>query len=313
MIKIFSFGGGVQSTAALILAAQGKIDYSEFVFCNVGDDSENPATLQYFHEYSMPYAKRHGLILHEIHKTKRDGTRVTLLEQLTKPDSRSIGIPVRMAKSGAPGRRSCTVEYKVKLCDQFIKKNHGIGRLLQKERGYAQMAKAIKGQMLRAGHDPQQAEAHYLSTLSMIKMPRPLVTIALGISLDEWHRAKNSSGIEWKALDYPLLNLKLTRNDCKQIILDAGEPVPPPSSCWFCPMHTTQRWQEIKRETPPLFEGTADLEELLISRRLRLGRDPIYFHHSLIPLRLAITDQPISAEETAQQEQEQCLTGGCFL
>src|SRR5258708_98613 len=47
-LKVFSFGGGVQSVAALVLAAQGKIDYRHFVFCNVGDDSENPATLEYY-------------------------------------------------------------------------------------------------------------------------------------------------------------------------------------------------------------------------------------------------------------------------
>ena len=31
-IRVFSFGGGVQSVACLVLAAQGKIDYKTFVF-----------------------------------------------------------------------------------------------------------------------------------------------------------------------------------------------------------------------------------------------------------------------------------------
>jgi hypothetical protein len=41
-LRFFSYGGGVQSTAALVLAAQGKIDYPVFLFANVGDDSEHP-------------------------------------------------------------------------------------------------------------------------------------------------------------------------------------------------------------------------------------------------------------------------------
>lgn len=45
MIRAFSYGGGVQSTAALVLAAQGIIDYPLFLFSNVGDDSEHPGTL----------------------------------------------------------------------------------------------------------------------------------------------------------------------------------------------------------------------------------------------------------------------------
>ena len=46
MIRAISFGGGVQSTALLVLASQGKIDFRTFLFANVGDDSEHPATLR---------------------------------------------------------------------------------------------------------------------------------------------------------------------------------------------------------------------------------------------------------------------------
>src|SRR5438477_12099715 len=60
-MRVFSYGGGVQSTAALVLAAQRKIDYPTFLFCNVGDDSEHPASLDYVHEYAIPYAQKHGI------------------------------------------------------------------------------------------------------------------------------------------------------------------------------------------------------------------------------------------------------------
>ena len=53
-MRIFSYGGGVQSTAALVLAAQGIIDYPTFLFCNVGNDSEDPKTLDYVHKYALP-------------------------------------------------------------------------------------------------------------------------------------------------------------------------------------------------------------------------------------------------------------------
>lgn len=46
MIRSVSYGGGVQSTALLVLAAQRRIDYPLFLFANVGDDSENPATVR---------------------------------------------------------------------------------------------------------------------------------------------------------------------------------------------------------------------------------------------------------------------------
>jgi hypothetical protein len=39
--RVVSYGGGVQSNALLVLAAQGRIDYRTFLFANVGDDSEH--------------------------------------------------------------------------------------------------------------------------------------------------------------------------------------------------------------------------------------------------------------------------------
>ena len=45
-MKVISYGGGVQSTAMLVLANQGAIDSVDAaLFSNVGDDSEHPATL----------------------------------------------------------------------------------------------------------------------------------------------------------------------------------------------------------------------------------------------------------------------------
>ena len=46
-IKVFSFGGGVQSVAVLALAARGAVEYDAFVFANVAIDSESPHTIEY--------------------------------------------------------------------------------------------------------------------------------------------------------------------------------------------------------------------------------------------------------------------------
>lgn len=111
-VKAFSFGGGVQSVAALVLAAQGRIDYRTFIFANVGDDSEYPETMRYVREVAIPYAEAHGLELIEVKKTRRDGSTETLWEKLHRTE-RSIDIPVRMW-NGAPGNRGCTADFKIK-------------------------------------------------------------------------------------------------------------------------------------------------------------------------------------------------------
>ncbi len=122
-LRVFSYGGGVQSTAALVLAAQGTIDFKTFLFCNVGEDSENPATLDYVRDYARPFAEKHDIEFIELQRT-RFGEPETIYQRLTRPGSRSIGIPVRMAGSGAPGNRACTGDFKIKVIAKWLRE-HG--------------------------------------------------------------------------------------------------------------------------------------------------------------------------------------------
>jgi hypothetical protein len=121
MKHIFSCGGGVQSTACLVLAAQGRIPYRTFVFANVGDQSEDPRTIRYIAEVLKPYAHQHGIEWIDVQRKRRDETPVDLYAELQRP-IRSIDIPVRMS-NGAPGRRNCTVHFKIKPIAKWIRRN----------------------------------------------------------------------------------------------------------------------------------------------------------------------------------------------
>ncbi|MGW0933418.1 phosphoadenosine phosphosulfate reductase [Streptomyces sp. NPDC002666] len=246
LIRSISYGGGVQSTALLVLAAQGRIDFRTFLMANVGDDSENPGTLAYLETYAQPFAAQHGIELVVLDRVMvRSGEVRTLHGQLTKEGSRSLAIPVRMS-NGAPGTRSCTADFKIKV----------IGREL-KRRGATKEAPA---------------------------------TIGIGISLDEIHRANNRRCEPHEEIVYPLLELGLRRIDCARIIRDAGLPVPPKSSCWFCPFHRPETWHDMRRRQPELFEKSCQLEELLNARRDVLGKDHVYLTRFGRPLREAIPD-----------------------
>ncbi|MEV5653730.1 phosphoadenosine phosphosulfate reductase [Streptomyces sp. NPDC052291] len=245
-VRSISYGGGVQSTALLVLAAQGRIDFRTFLMANVGDDSEHPGTLRYLDEYARPFAAEHGIELAVLNRVMvRSGEVRTLYGQLTKEGSRSLAIPVRMS-NGAPGTRSCTADFKIKV----------IGREL-KRRGATKEHPA---------------------------------TIGIGISLDEIHRANKRRCEPHEEIVYPLLELGLRRIDCARIIREAGLPVPPKSSCWFCPFHRPETWHDMRRNEPDLFEKSCRLEELLNTRRHMLGKDPVYLTRFGRPLRKAIPD-----------------------
>jgi len=120
-VRSVSYGGGVQSTALLVLAAEERIDFRTFLFSNVGDDSEHPASLDYVRRIAAPYADAHGIELVELHRHRRDGTPETLMGRLTKPGSRSLPIPVRMS-NGMPGTRLCTAEFKIRVIAKELKR-----------------------------------------------------------------------------------------------------------------------------------------------------------------------------------------------
>lgn len=119
-LDAFSYGGGVQSTAALVLAATGRLDCRLFLFANVGEDSETPETLEYVRSVSMPYAAANGVEVVELHPT-RFGKPETLKALLLDPSRRSLPIPARGTNGGPVGRRACTRDFKIRVVDRELR------------------------------------------------------------------------------------------------------------------------------------------------------------------------------------------------
>lgn len=118
-LRSVSYGGGVQSTALLVLAAQGTINFPLFIFANTGEESEHPATLRYVREVAMPYAEAHGIEMVEVQRRKRGGAKEDLRDRL---DAGRTAIPVRRRKEGKPMSRSCTTDFKVKAIEKELRR-----------------------------------------------------------------------------------------------------------------------------------------------------------------------------------------------
>lgn len=124
-IRVVSYGGGVQSTALLVLAAEGKIDFTTFLFANTGDDSEDERTLTFVRDVAAPWAAQRGVAVHELRRQKRDGTAETLYQQVMRENTPSI--PLYMAPTGMPASRSCTNHFKLKVIERWLR-DHGATR-----------------------------------------------------------------------------------------------------------------------------------------------------------------------------------------
>lgn len=288
-IRVFSFGGGTQSTAVMVMQAQGKLEvpYDAFLFSNVGDDSENPETLAYLRDYTIPYAEQNNIPLLILHKTTRGIGQETLLQYIHRVRS-SVPIPARMS-NGAPGNRSCTIDYKIRVVDKWIRQH--------------KFTHAIVGLGISVDEYTRAKDTH-------------------------WHDREPGNPEKakhirfWKQRHYPLLDQMLRRDDCISLVLQAGLPRPPKSACWFCPYTSRGVWMQRKQsnvtvtmpdgEQRQIFEAAVELENTINEKRGEIGRDRVYLHPRtnghMKPLDEAVPDQLLMFPD----EDDNCESGYCM-
>ncbi|MFF0009642.1 phosphoadenosine phosphosulfate reductase [Streptomyces tibetensis] len=239
-LRTFSFGGGWQSMAALVLASQGELDYRTFLMANVGDDSENPDTIAYFHEHAKPFADQHGLELHLLDRVKRDGSVETIRGRILNSAGSRQTIPVYLS-NGKPGSRVCTKEFKIDVTGAWLKA-HGA-------------------------------------------TPDNKATVGMGITVDEIGRANPNKAMPYEEIDYPLLWMGIRRADCPRIVRSVGLPMPPKSSCDFCPIRKVHEWQAMQEQEPERFERACEIEDTINRHLAAKGKPPVFVTPYGRPLR----------------------------
>ncbi len=112
------------------------------------------------------------------------------------------------------------------------------------------------------------------------------VELWLGISRNEAHRMKPSD-VAWMSHRYPLaMELRMSRYDCIQTVLNFGWPAPPSSRCFDCPHQDNPEWREV-RSTPDEWQRAIERDRQVTASH------GVYLHRSGVPLEDAnIEDDP---------------------
>lgn len=107
----------------------------------------------------------------------------------------------------------------------------------------------------------------------------------MGISFDEIQRMKDSRE-EWITNLFPLIERKMTRNDCHAWLRERGFPDPPRSACYFCPFHTNHEWQKLKDQDPEHFQKAVEFERRLKEayKENAMMQNEVFLHGSGKPL-----------------------------
>ena len=111
------------------------------------------------------------------------------------------------------------------------------------------------------------------------------ITTVIGISYDESQRMRDPQ-FSWIRNDYPLVDMKITRQDCIKWCADHGYDRPPRSACIGCPFKNNEQWRLLKDEMPDEWNDAVDFDFKI--RELLTSDDRFYavpfLHKDLKPL-----------------------------
>jgi len=252
MKRFLSLGAGVQSSVLALMAAHGEIEsFDAAIFADTQNEPESVMSWLNWLELEINRCP-HPFPIYRV--TKGDlAERELTIRVSRKSGNRYIqgGIPAFVKnpdgkRAGLLGRK-CTADFKIQPIYAELRRLLGIKRAKKEQSA--------------------------------------LAFVAIGISLDEVHRMKPSR-FSYAENYWPLIDLRMTREDCLQWMQKKGYPTPPRSSCVFCPFHADAEWIRLRDKEPHEFERAIEFEKKMheaYAKQNALNGTP-YLHTSCLPL-----------------------------
>lgn len=83
----------------------------------------------------------------------------------------------------------------------------------------------------------------------------------IGFSMDEISRRNDTLYPQYIVPRYPLLEMRMSRQDCKDWLKENGHPEPPKSSCTVCPYRSDPEWAAMKKHNPTQFNVATNFDK----------------------------------------------------
>lgn len=287
-VSVLNLGAGVQSTTVFLMAHEGVIPLIDHaVFADTQEEPQAvyehlawlrtvPAPVPVLHTGTVGRLGDHliGSMDKEtgrrVPQTQRtDGGRFASIPAFTAEhhDSRPPG----KVKEGI-ARRQCTKEYKVEVVEQIIR------RIILGLRARQRIPKGVR------------------------------VVQLFGISLEEKDRRCNIlrrfEDKPWAEAQFPLIDLKMTRHDCKEWLKGRVPHEVPRSACVFCPFKSASEWLATKQK-PSEWDRAVEIDRALRTQGAVVNRgmtQALYLHRRCVPLEV------IDFEAEARREAERQAT-----
>jgi hypothetical protein len=135
----------------------------------------------------------------------------------------------------------------------------------------------------------------------------------IGFSTDEIHRVNDKFPVLYQKKRYPLLELDMSRTDCRQWLTARGWTDVVKSACIGCPFHGNAQWRRLRDHHPEQWADAVAFDHTIRkggARGLPLNGEA-FLHRSRVPLELAPIDHVTRAEAAGHGVDEHGDPDGC--
>lgn len=278
-----SMGAGVQSTTIALLAANGEIEKPQYaVFADT--KWEPPHVYTHLDALNTRILAPAGIQLIKV-------SMGDLRRETTDIDyTRRIPVFTVNPTTGDRGftKRQCTSYYKLTPIFRWLRKTLGAPETFTEcrycaGRGHRHVPWLVKSKHARTWGVCSVCRGAGITTT----IGRPPASVwargMIGFSVDELGRI-GASEAPYTVNEYPLIDLRMTREDCLAYCAEHGWPDVQKSACTGCPYHTNAEWRRVKAD-PKQWADVVQVDNAIRSRPMQ--DDLAYLHHSGKPLELA--------------------------
>lgn len=296
--KFLSLGAGVQSSALLMLSAEGvlpKIDAA--IFADTGWEPD--AVYTHLDWLEREIAKPAGIPIYRV-------SNGNLRDDALDPNQMRSVPAFTLGPNGERGKqnRKCTQQYKLRPILEQVRLLLGatVGEELpcrycdgtgeriapwREKRGETEVGPCSVcdglGTISRVGQPPADAWAEQW----------------IGFSTDEIERVSNRGDTCYSKSRYPLLELDMSRIQCEAYLAHRGCTTVTKSACNGCSFHGNRHWRDMRDNDPKSWADAVDFD-----RAYRIGagmKHQRFLHISCLPLDQAPIDRIQRREHRADQ------------
>lgn len=292
-MRVLSLGGGQQSTAIYLMAANGHEGVAPLDYAIFADTGEEPSwvleQVTALAEYRTPEGKPGAPILVRW-ATDSEGKQVRLGDNLIEGnEGRFATIPAfikhldlydKHGNAQGKGKRQCTAEFKISVVERTIRR---------------ELLGLAPGQAYRGERITQVFGFDFKEGSRIVRTKDRLASEILSVG------------------DFPLWDLQWKRADCVSYVLEVWGREVLPSACTFCPMVNVRFRRLLKDRDPDGHDRACQVDAALRRPGAAASKQlagELYIHRSMRPLSEVDLGEDEDSDMFAGMNGD-CLTGYC--